>query len=100
MYDDQRPKNEEEIFLENTTSKRHAIVQVDHPWAAMIALMLGAFVGMLSETSLNIALPQLMKAFQVPTGTIQWLVTGYMLVIGIVLPLSSLLTKFLVFVPF
>ena len=93
VYDNQRLKNEEEIFLENTTSKRHAIVQVDHPWAAMIALMLGAFVGMLSETSLNIALPQLMQAFRVPTGTIQWLVTGYMLVIGIVLPLSSLLTK-------
>ncbi|QNQ84461.1 multidrug efflux MFS transporter [Lactobacillus sp. PV037] len=59
----------------------------------MLPLMLGAFVGMLSETSLNIALPQLMQTFKVPTGTIQWLVTGYMLVIGIVLPLSSLLTK-------
>ncbi|MBD5430640.1 DHA2 family efflux MFS transporter permease subunit [Lactobacillus sp.] len=59
----------------------------------MVALMIGAFVGMLSETSLNIALPQLMQAFNVPTGTIQWLVTGYMLVIGIILPLSSLLTK-------
>ena len=69
------------------------IVETKHPWLAMLPLMLGAFVGMLSETSLNIALPQLMQAFKVPTGTIQWLVTGYMLVIGIVLPLSSLLTK-------
>ncbi|WP_209686245.1 DHA2 family efflux MFS transporter permease subunit [Lactobacillus colini] len=59
----------------------------------MVALMIGAFVGMLSETSLNIALPQLMQAFKVPAGTIQWLVTGYMLIIGIILPLSSLLTK-------
>lgn len=48
---------------------------------------------MFSETSLNIALPQLMKALQVGQSSIQWLVTGYMLVIGIVLPLSSLLTK-------
>lgn len=76
-----------------TAPKLRAIVQVDHPWLAMVALMIGAFVGMLSETSLNIALPQLMQAFNVPTGTIQWLVTGYMLVIGIILPLSSLLTK-------
>lgn len=66
---------------------------VVHPWMAMIALMIGAFVGMLSETSLNIALPQLMSAFHVGSGTIQWLVTGYMLIIGIILPLSSLLTK-------
>ena len=34
-----------------------------------------------------------MKALQVGQSSIQWLVTGYMLVIGIVLPLSSLLTK-------
>ena len=66
---------------------------VAHPWMAMTALLIGAFVGMLSETSLNIALPQLMHAFHVGSGAIQWLVTGYMLIIGIILPLSSLLTK-------
>lgn len=76
---------------QNTTLK--ALVEVDHPWLTMAPLMIGAFVGMLSETSLNIALPQLMTAFNVPTGTIQWLVTGYMLVIGIILPLSSIMTK-------
>lgn len=55
--------------------------------------MLGAFVGMFSETSLNIALPSLMSALSVSAGTVQWLVTGYMLVIGIFMPLSSPLTK-------
>ncbi len=70
-----------------------ARVSVKHPWFAILPLMLGAFVGMFSETSLNIALPQLMQALQVDQAEIQWLVTGYMLVIGIVLPLSSLLTK-------
>lgn len=70
-----------------------ARVDVKHPWLAILPLMLGSFVGMFSETSLNIALPQLMKALNVGQSSIQWLVTGYMLVIGIVLPLSSLLTK-------
>ena len=70
-----------------------ARVDVKRPWLAIFPLMLGSFVGMFSETSLNIALPQLMKALQVGQSSIQWLVTGYMLVIGIVLPLSSLLTK-------
>lgn len=77
----------------NENEVLQARVQVKRPWLAMMALMIGAFVGMLSETSLNIALPQLMQAFHVSNGIIQWLVTGYMLVIGIVLPLSSLLTK-------
>lgn len=74
-------------------SKEKRERQVRHPKLAMVSMLVGAFVGMLSETSLNIALPKLMTAFQVNTATIQWLVTGYMLVIGIVLPLSSLISK-------
>lgn len=70
-----------------------ARVSVHHPKLAMVSMMLGAFVGMFSETSLNIALPQLMAQLHVNQSTIQWLVTGYMLVIGIILPLSSLITK-------
>ena len=67
--------------------------QVRHPKLAMVSMLLGAIVGMISEKSINIALPKLMAALQVNTATIQWLVTGYMLVIGIVLPLSSLISK-------
>lgn len=59
-----------------------AIVEVDRPWLAMSSMLIGAFVGMLSETSLNIALPTLGRVFSVGTGTLQWLVTGYMLMIG------------------
>ena len=70
-----------------------AIVEVDRPWLAMSSMLIGAFVGMLSETSLNIALPTLGRVFSVGTGTLQWLVTGYMLMIGIVLPFSSLISK-------
>jgi len=64
-----------------------------NPTLIMIGLLLGGFVGMFSETALNIALPQLEQQLQVNTGTIQWLVTGYLLMVGITLPLSSLLTK-------
>lgn len=68
-------------------------MQIKRPWLAMMSMMIGAFVGILSETSLNIALPELMRTFDINLGTIQWLVTGYMLVIGVILPFSSLLTK-------
>lgn len=70
-----------------------ARVKIAHPALAMVGLMIGSFVGMFSETALNIALPSLMTALNVSQGTVQWLVTGYMLVIGICMPLSSLLTK-------
>lgn len=73
--------------------KDQAAKPVTHPFIAMLGMLIGGFVGMLSETSLNIALPSLMTALHVNIGTIQWLVTGYMLIIGIVLPLSSLLSR-------
>jgi DHA2 family lincomycin resistance protein-like MFS transporter len=59
----------------------------------MLGLYLGTFNGMFSETSLNIALPQLRAVFHISTGIAQWLVIGYMLMIGIILPFSSLLMK-------
>lgn len=68
-------------------------VTVKHPALAMVSMLVGAFVGMFSETSLNIALPSLMASLGITTATAQWLVTGYMLVIGVVLPLNSLITK-------
>ena len=76
--------------MENALQARK---QAAHPGLMMVSMLLGAFVGMFSETSLNISLPKLMIAFQVSTSTIQWLVTGYMLIIGIILPLSSIITK-------
>ncbi len=50
----------------------------------MSSLYLGAFVGMFSETSLNIALPNLSNYFHTPLSLMQWIVVGYMMVIGIV----------------
>lgn len=67
--------------------------KITHPFLAISGMLVGTFVGMFSETSLNIALPTLMKSFNTSAATIQWLVTGYMLVIGIILPLSSIITK-------
>ena len=68
-------------------------MKVDHPYLSLMCLYLGGFTGMYSETSLNIALPQLSASFGVDLSVAQWLVVGYMLVIGLVLPFSSLLTK-------
>lgn len=70
-----------------------ARIKTPNPYLTMMGLYLGGFTGMFSETSLNIALPQLSAAFGVETAVMQWMVVGYMLVIGIVLPFASLLMK-------
>lgn len=70
-----------------------ARVEVAHPYLALMGLFCGGFAGMYSETALNIALSQLSMAFSVDVSVTQWLVVGYMLVIGVVLPLAGLLMK-------
>ena len=77
----------------NSQTLPSARFAVPHPYLAMMGLYLGGFVGMYSETALNIALPQLSGAFGVDIALTQWLVVGYMLVIGIAMPFSGLLTR-------
>ena len=67
--------------------------EVPHPYLTLMGLYLGSFTGMLSETSLNIALPQLGVVFGIDTAVTQWLVVGYMLVIGLMMPFAGILMK-------
>ncbi|WKB35682.1 DHA2 family efflux MFS transporter permease subunit [Terrilactibacillus sp. S3-3] len=60
-----------------------------------VALIIGAFVAILNETFLNIALSDLIRYFNVSATTIQWLTTAYLLVIGILMPVTALLSGWL-----
>jgi len=59
----------------------------------MISLIIGAFFSILNETLLNIAFPQLVIELQVSPSTLQWLATGYMLVVAVLIPASALLVQ-------
>ncbi|MCR8646017.1 DHA2 family efflux MFS transporter permease subunit [Paenibacillus sp. N1-5-1-14] len=59
----------------------------------IISLLLGAFVAILNETLLGNALPDLMKEFGVTASTIQWLSTAYMLVVGVLIPVTAVLQQ-------
>ncbi len=55
----------------------------------MLSLIIGAFFAILNETLLNIALIRLMDYFSVSVTTVQWMVTGFMLIMGVVIPMSA-----------
>lgn len=59
----------------------------------MITFMIGAFFAILNETLLNIALTELMNVFNVDAPTVQWMATGFMLVMGVLMPISALLIQ-------
>ncbi|MDP4084155.1 MAG: DHA2 family efflux MFS transporter permease subunit [Bacillota bacterium] len=59
----------------------------------LAAMMLGAFVAILNQTLLNVAIPHIMTDLSISANTVQWLSTGYMLVNGIFIPVTAYLIE-------
>ena len=57
-------------------------VKVKNPSMYALVLMIGGFMGLFSETALNMALTDIMADFQVSAAVVQWLTTGYLLVMA------------------
>ncbi len=55
----------------------------------MIAIILGMIMVILDSTAMNVALPGLMKDFNVDASTMQWSITGYTLAMSAVIPLAG-----------
>lgn len=67
---------------EMTIAKRNTIV---------VVMLISAFVAMLNQTILNTALPAIISGLGIPETTAQWLITGFMLVNGVMIPLTAFL---------
>lgn len=59
----------------------------------IIIMITGTFFSTLNQTLLNVAFSDLMVVFDVSTATIQWLATGFMLVNGVLVPITAYLMK-------
>lgn len=56
-------------------------------------LVFSAFIATFNETILNVALSPLMKEMNITAGTIQWLITGYMIVTSVMVPVTAFLIQ-------
>ncbi|MFZ5646836.1 MAG: DHA2 family efflux MFS transporter permease subunit [Bacillota bacterium] len=61
------------------------------PWAGLFVLVMGAFMAILDGSIVNVALPKLMAIFGVSPDQIQWVMTGYLLTSGVVVPVTGFL---------
>jgi len=60
---------------------------------AVISTGILSFCGVLVETAMNVTFPTLSREFNVNTATVQWMITIYLLVLAIVIPLSGFLKR-------
>ncbi|MDR4191986.1 DHA2 family efflux MFS transporter permease subunit [Bacillus cereus] len=86
---------QEEVKQEKEVQKKQISTPVENVnvKAVVAVLILGMFVSILNQTIINVALPPLMNEFNVSTSTAQWLITGFMLVNGILVPISAFLVS-------
>lgn len=57
------------------------------------AFLIATFIGLFNETALNMAFVQLIADFNSDAPTIQWLTTGYLLTLGVLVPISAILMQ-------
>ncbi|MGX6428743.1 MDR family MFS transporter [Levilactobacillus yonginensis] len=68
-----------------TDNNNHAYNRV----GLMVTLMFGTFCTALTTNMLVTAYPTLMNRFAISSATVQWLTTGFLLVMGIMIPISA-----------
>jgi MFS transporter, DHA2 family, lincomycin resistance protein len=56
-------------------------------------LLVSAFVVILNETIMNVALPRLMEDLRIPPSTGQWLATAFLLTMSVVIPVTGFLIQ-------
>ena len=61
--------------------------------ASVIAAGIMSFSGVVVESSMNVTFPSLMREFGIDTATVQWITTGYLLVLSVIIPMSSYLRR-------
>lgn len=60
---------------------------------AILSVGLLTFIGILNETSMNVTYPILVKQFGAPLSTIQWITTGYLLTVTIIMGTTAYLLR-------
>ncbi len=65
--------------------------KVKNPWIIVVILVLSTIVATFNETMLNVALISISNDLSVTMATSQWMITGYMMVTSVMVPVTAFL---------
>ncbi len=74
------------------SSHAHSDDHVSSPYLTLTIVIIGVFMSILDTSVVNIAIPTMESAFNANTNQIQWVLTGYMLTLGVLIPISGWMT--------
>jgi EmrB/QacA subfamily drug resistance transporter len=62
---------------------------LQYKWIVTLVVIFGAFMSILDQTIVNIAIPRLQNAFGADLNSVQWVLTAYILTQGVVTPTTA-----------
>ncbi len=62
---------------------------IQYKWIVTLVVIFGAFMSILDQTIVNIAIPRLQNAFGADLNSVQWVLTAYILTQGVVTPTTA-----------
>src|SRR3954468_18536367 len=86
------PKLKDTELKIQSAESLYEIDRIKSPTLQMTIIILGVFMAILDTSVVNVAIPKMETALNASTDQIQWVVTGYMLVLGMLIPISGWLT--------
>ncbi len=63
----------------------------DVEWGQIVVVILGSFMAFLNASVVNVAIPKMMVVLGATQDSIQWVLIGYMLALGVIMPVSGYL---------
>ncbi|MDQ0200086.1 DHA2 family efflux MFS transporter permease subunit [Neobacillus ginsengisoli] len=78
--------------MNQTPDSIYELERIKSPAIQMTLIILGVFMAILDTSVVNVAIPKMETALNASTDQIQWVVTAYMLVLGMLIPISGWLT--------
>ncbi len=82
-------KNENSISGGSFGSGKTSPRQSSYKWVVLAVVMVGTFMVILDSSIVNVALPKIMAAFGIPIETAEWVLNGYLISFGALLPGSG-----------
>jgi EmrB/QacA subfamily drug resistance transporter len=75
--------------MSNQPQQNNGIEKVKAPYLQLFIILLGAFMAVLDTSVVNVAIPTMETELNANTDQIQWVITGYMLATGVLIPISG-----------
>src|SRR5579859_1092144 len=81
------------LYMQANTQARRQGGRLEYKWIVAMVTIIAVFMSILDQTIVNIAVPRLQSAFGADLHSVQWVLTAYILTLGIITPTAAFFSE-------